>query len=236
MDKTQRAIFLTKIRFRDSGFVLRVLNEEGAIEAFLFQGTKGSKKGMLAQLFPLNEIEIESSSSAKSSLPRVKNVKALETRMSIRSAIEKSALSFFIAELISKSLKENDNHPNLYEFVSSAIDVLDHQYKPTFHLVFMLRLAGYLGFQPQLGHEKNAQFFDLLEGQFTVLRPMHVNYADTFESKKISRLMEEGFSFPGQYTKDERARILELLLRYYQLHIEGFGGLKSVSVLQELFD
>ncbi len=216
--------------------MVKVLTEKGALETFVFRGSKGAKKGMLAQLFPLNEVEIETYKPPKSNLASVRNVKALKPRVSIRTNMEQTAIAFFLSEIIAKSLKENDAHPNLFEFVSSSIDLFEERYQANFHLIFLLRFTRYLGIQPTVTFEDHtSSFFDLSEGQFTILRPVHLHYLEIGDSKRIKQLLEDGFNFKVELNNPERSVVLENILRYYALHIEGIANLKSLSVLKELF-
>lgn len=236
METTIRAIFLWKVRFRDTSFMVKFLTEKGALETYVFQSGKGQKKGQLAQLFPLSEVELELQKTPKSKLYRVRSIRSIKDRNNIRTKMEQTAVSFFIAELLSKSIKENDAQPVLFEFVSSSIDLFESKYQPNFYLVFMLKLTRYLGIQPALTIEsKRSQFFDLNEGQFTILRPVHLNYLEVAESKKLIGLIEDGYDFKLPLTKTDRNSMRDALLRYYTLHLEGTNNLKSLSVLQELF-
>ena len=49
MEASQKAIFLWKVRFRESSFMVKFLSERGALDTYVFQGSKGIKKGQLAQ-------------------------------------------------------------------------------------------------------------------------------------------------------------------------------------------
>ena len=237
MEASQKAIFLWKVRFRESSFMVKFLSERGALETFVFQGSKGLKKGQLAQLFPLNEVEVETYKSPKSSLASIRNVKTLKTRTNIRGKMEQTAVAFFLAEIIAKSLKENDAQKSLFDFVSSSIDLFEERYQPNFYLVFLLKSTRYLGIEPS-NHflENRRSFFDLNEGQFTILRPVHLNYLEVHESKLLRNLMADGYNFEIQLSKTDRNILRDSILKYYSLHLEGVAGLKSLSVLQELFD
>lgn len=237
MESSQKAIFLWKVRFRDSSFMVKFLSEKGALETFVFQGSKGVKKGQLAQLFPLNEVEIETYKSPKSSLASIRSIKTLKTRSNIRGKMEQTAVAFFLAEIIAKSLKEHDAQQALYEFVSSSIDLFEERYQPNFYLVFLIKLTRYLGIQPANNIQENrSTFFDLNEGQYTILRPVHINYLEVQESRLLRKLIEDGYEFNLELTKPERNSLRDSILKYYSLHLEGVSGLKTLSVLQELYD
>jgi DNA repair protein RecO (recombination protein O) len=58
------------------------------------------------------------------------------------------------------------------------------------------------------------------------------------EASHIRLLMRMDFATMHLFrlSRAERNRILELLLHYYRLHLPDFPELRSVQVLQELFE
>ncbi|MGY8953641.1 MAG: hypothetical protein ACKVJP_09795, partial [Flavobacteriales bacterium] len=86
-----------------------------------------------------------------------------------------------------------------------------------------------------LGKYTGREFFDLQEGLFTRIRPMHISYVEQIEAKKISEISSTGYDFLDEKLhRDERNKILEAVIKFYQIHVEGFGSLKTLKVLQEL--
>ena len=98
-------------------------------------------------------------------------------------------------------------------------------------------MTRYLGIQPANNFQNNrSSFFDLSEGQFTILRPVHLNYLEVGDSKLLRSLIDDGYDFQVKLSKQQRNDMRDAIVKYYSMHLEGVSGLKSLPVLQELFD
>lgn len=80
-------------------------------------------------------------------------------------------------------------------------------------------------------------FFDLREGQFCSSAPTHRDFLQPDDARRIHILMRMDFPTMRLYrlSRQERNRIVDVLLQYYRLHIPQFPELKSLAVLQELW-
>ena len=85
--------------------------------------------------------------------------------------------------------------------------------------------------------EGSDMFFDLREGQFCTLAPTHRDFLQPDDARRIHILMRMDFPTMHLYrlSRQERNRIIDVLLQYYRLHIPQFPELKSLAVLQELW-
>ena len=99
-----------------------------------------------------------------------------------------------------------------------------------------MRLSRFLGFYPNLQEE--GDYFDLRSAVFCSTAPVHHDFLMPQEASHIRLLMR--MDFPTMYlfrlSRMERARVLEILLTYYRLHLPDFPELRSVSVLQEIYN
>lgn len=235
MVHSDSAIFLHKIKYGDSGLVLKLYTKHGGYQSFLIQGLKGKKKSIPALLHPLAELELTFSKPLKGSLNRIKEIQPSQPLHNIRNDFYKSSLAYFVAEVILKSIQESEPNTDLYNYLSLSIHLLDSTEKSgNFHLIFLLRLSQFLGFYPQGKFTRN-QFFDLQEGSFTLLRPQHLHYLEQHDAKLMSTIITEGFDFLNEpLARVDRKTLLENLLKYYRIHVPNFGTLKSLEVLQDL--
>ena len=100
-----------------------------------------------------------------------------------------------------------------------------------------MRLSLFLGFYPNLDHYQPGCYFDLRESIFLSVPPVHRDFLYPQEAEKIQLMMR--MDFPTMHlfrmSHQDRNRLLEVSLSYYRLHIPDFPELKSVSVLQELY-
>lgn len=151
----------------------------------------------------------------------------------------KLSISFFIAEFLRYSTRnEPTNHP-LYDYLRQSLEWLDivEGTFANFHLVLMMRLAMFLGFAPDINDYREGMYFDLREAQFTSLKPLHKDHLNQQESSAIVTLMRMNFATMHLFklNKDQRNQIVDHIIHYYRLHIPSFPEMKSLDVLRELF-
>ncbi|MCB0479799.1 MAG: DNA repair protein RecO [Flavobacteriales bacterium] len=236
MVRQDEAIFLRKTKYGETGFVLSLLTKDSGVQSFILQGIKGKRKSLIASLHPLAILDIEYLPSKSGTISRLLEANILDNVSLMRADMTKSAMSFFLSEIIWKSLPENENYPHLYAYIKASIHFLNgHKKAPSFHLIFMMRFTKFLGFYPS-GEYKSREFFDLREGQFTTLRPSHLHYLEPPKAKFIWGLLNAHFDESLKLGREESRELLEVLVEYYHIHLEKFGQLKTLRVLHEVFD
>ena len=136
-----------------------------------------------------------------------------------------------------KAVKQQSSDDNLFEFVFSAVEWLDHQSEglANFHLLFLTQLTRYLGFYPDRSIT-DADYFDLKNGNFTCYKPDHHLYLAQPHTRNFYKLLQCSFEDLPQFklSQEDRRYLLNKLLEYYALHIESFGNVKSQGVLEEV--
>jgi DNA repair protein RecO (recombination protein O) len=141
-------------------------------------------------------------------------------------------------EVLYKSIKQQSAEENIFDFVFSAIEWLDHQQGSVsnFHLLFLIRLTRYLGFYPDRLLSGNADYFDLKNGTFSKYKPDTVMYLSPPHTQNFGALLQCSFENMDQlkFSNDERRYLIQKLMEYYALHIEGFGNIHSADVLEEI--
>ena len=108
-----------------------------------------------------------------------------------------------------------------------------------FHISFLVRLSVFLGFTPNLGPEQSDMlYFDLLNSEYMRYARPNADLIDPEEQHFLRKLLRINYRNMHLFlfSRDERSNLLNRIIRYYQIHIHGFGQLKSVDVLREVFD
>ena len=82
--------------------------------------------------------------------------------------------------------------------------------------------------------EKN--IFNLLDGQFQVAPPTHPHFISAPLSGFFASLLTAEYSFALNVSTAERRLLLNYLLEYYNLHMEGFGNIKSHKILEQIWE
>jgi DNA repair protein RecO (recombination protein O) len=101
-----------------------------------------------------------------------------------------------------------------------------------------MRLSRFLGFYPNLDDYTVGDYFDLRESVFLPAPPIHHDFLQPQEAEKVQLMMRMDFPTMHlfQMSHTERNRLLEVALSYYRLHLPDFPELKSLTVLQELYE
>ncbi|NQW36938.1 MAG: DNA repair protein RecO [Flavobacteriales bacterium] len=232
-----KAIVLRIIKFQDTSLIVKCYTEHG-LKSYLLKGVLGSRKGKLKTAYfqPLNLLEIVANHNDKGTLNSIREVRLSYAYSSISNSIVKQSLLLFLAEVLNFSLQEEEVNKDLFNFLYISFQHLDTQKDiANFHLVFLLKLTKYLGFYPQTKH-LDYPYFNLQEGLFETR-----NSLTSIQDKKIGVFKALlGINFDDMHTlkldKIQRQQLLAILINYFELHLSGFKKLKSLSILQTVFN
>ena len=144
-----------------------------------------------------------------------------------------------MAEVLVKAIREEEHNKLLFRFIENAILSLDNSLEriSEFHLLFLIELSKFLGFYPSDNYDDRNRIFDLYEGKFISHLPEHLFYIPERTSQYLHKILET----LNKGTPDlkipaiERKELLHKLLDYYQIHINNFGAIKSIKVLETVF-
>ncbi len=235
---TTKAIVLSSLKYSDSSLIVKCYTKEEGLKSYLIRGILKAKKGGLkiAYFQPLTQLKIVASHSNKGSLNSIKEVQVLNPYKTVYKDIVKQSVVMFLSEVLTYAIKEEEKNNPLYQYLESGLNWLDLNDKiANFHLLFLLNLTRYLGFYPDLSEKENLGF-DLIEGNFTnYTSPKNViSGVNFYQFKKLL-----GINFDGiekvSFNKQERQVVLKTIIRYFELHLDGFKKPKSLQVLETVF-
>ena len=239
LTKTQ-AIVLHSLKYGETRLIVDMFTRSQGRQSFIVSIPISVKGKIKKQLFqPLTLLEIESDLRPKLQLQKLSDVRLASPFSSIPFDPNKLSISLFIAEFLYYALRSEQHNEPLFDYIVNSIQWLDAQTDrfANFHLVFLMRLSRFLGFYPNLEHYQSGDYFDLRESVFLSTPPVHRDFLHPQEAEKIQLMMR--MDFPTMHlfrmSHQERNRLLEVSLIYYRLHLPDFPELKSVSVLQELY-
>ncbi len=239
MQVSTRALVFTSVKYSEADLIVSCFTEDFGLKSYLLRGIMKSRKGKLrASLFqPLTLLRLEAIHKDKGTLERIKEAKILSPYKTLHSEVVKSALVLFIAEMLKNSIQEEEANPELFQYLETSMLWLDENDNAThFHLLFLLRLTAYLGFYPDTSHIDKPHF-NLIEGNFEA--EAYGDYCETGDHVEVFKQLF-GIDFDAlvtiKTTKKQRSQILNLLLLYYQLHLQGYKKPKSLLVLNQLFN
>jgi len=176
---------------------------------------------------PLTLLDLVVYDKEKSSLNRISEVKLHYAFQRIPFDFYRSGVAMFVGEVLGKSIYENYTNENLYDFLEEAITYLDQEESniQLYPISFLLETSKFLGF----GTRDSTELFEQLFGL------VHDDDFAREEKKYLNELMENSFSSSIRVPAVYRRKIMDDLLKFYQLHLDGFSELKSIKVLRSLY-
>ena len=142
----------------------------------------------------------------------------------------------FINEVLNQVIQEEEQNLAKFQFIENSLLRLENdKLSMDFHLVFLMQLTQFLGFEPSMDSDKI--YFDLEEGELTNFIPVHSNFLDAQESILLKSLYELSFGISNNLNFDNksRKRTLQILVTYYKYHTD-MKDLKSLQVLETVFN
>jgi len=238
MNLSTKAVILAVLKYNDNDAIVKSYTEQTGFTSFFVRNLYRKKRQnkILALLQPNALLQLEISYKNKGQLERIKEAELLHHYTSIHLDFDKLNISTFIREILLESLKNEQADVNLFQFIFSIFLSLDTQtISPDFHLYFMLELTKYLGFYPDISSE--GDFFDLQNGYFTQQLPLGLHFKKE-ESLLFKKLLGMIFATKntGKITPNERKKLIDMLLLYYQAHIEQFKKPKSIKILHQIYE
>lgn len=235
---TTKAIVISAIKFAEADLIVKAFTQSHGLKTYMLKSVLKSKKGKLkASLFqPLTQLEVVANHRDKGTMEYLKEAKIAHTYKTLHTQVVKSTLVMFLAEVLRNTIKEEEANKSLFSFLDNSLNYLDEADQiGNFHLLFMLKLSGYLGFYPE-SSRKELPYFNMLEGSFEEIKSN--NYCIEDENLEILRGFL-GINFDElssiKLNQTSRNSFLNMLLLYYELHIEGFKKPRSLSVFKEIF-
>ncbi len=235
------AIVLHSLKYGETRLIVDLFTREAGRLSLIASMPKTQKGRLKKQYFqPMTLLEIEYEQRQRVQLQKLKDARLLVAWSSISFSPEKLALSLFVAEFLYHALRSEQRDEPLFSYISDAIQWLDTVEVgfANFHLTFLMRMSRFLGFYPNLDDYTDGCVFDMRAATFSLLAPTHRDFLQPDDARRIHTLMRMDFPTMHlfQFSRTDRNRIVDVLLRYYRLHIPQFPELKSLSVLQELWN
>ncbi len=238
MKVTTRGIVLHHSPYSETSLVVKVYTEESGLCSFIVSGVRTRNSRFKSALFqPLTLVEIVYIRKPGNTLQRITEIQADPVLTGITGDLVKSTISIFLAEVLYRTIREEEPNPALFHFLFNSIQVLDisHGNVTRFHLGFMVQLSRYLGFYPGGNYSDATPYFDLVEGCFRQSQPIHPQYMSKALAAHLDQLMKTGSEvfqadIPSAATRD----MLKSLVTWFELHQTHGLTIRSHKVLEEV--
>ncbi len=230
-----KAIVLSSLKYQEKSLIVKCFTfSDGLITYYVpnaFSTRKGAPKSAYFQ--PMTLLEIEAGHRNKGTMESLREIRIDYPYAHLHSDITKSTILLFISEMLSHSIQEHERNEALFSFLEAALQWFDHHPdNANFHLILLLEMSKHLGFYPDLSNE--GKHFDMKNGRFVSTPDADtLPEQDTGLVRRLGSLQFE--STEKSFSGAERRQLLNIVISYYAMHLEGFRRPKSIDILKEVF-
>lgn len=238
-----KGIVLRTVKYGDTSLIVTIFTELFGIQSYLVNGVRiSTKKGSgRANLFqPGAILDLVAYHNDLKHLQRLREFRWSVLYQHIFFDVVKNSVALFMVELLSKTLKQPESNAELFYFVEDAfvhLDTASEQVVGNFPLFFALHLATFYGFRFSDRYTTETTFLDLQEGEFVHDQPVHPYFLAppySYITSQLLKVMQPHELEQIKLNKETRRILLQSYQTYYALHIQDFGVMKTLPVLQEV--
>jgi DNA repair protein RecO (recombination protein O) len=238
-----KGIVIRTIKYGETSLILSIYTELFGIQSYIVNGVRTtSKKGSgKANLFqPAAILDLIVYHNELKNIQRLKEFKWNYLYESMFFDVIKNSVALYMIELLQKTLKQPEPNPDLFHFIEDAfvhLDKSDEQVVANYPLFFALQLSGFYGFRFSDTYSSTNNILDLKEGEFISDQPSHQHYLEgtySYITSQLLRVMQPHELSEIKLNKETRRVLLHAYEIFYSLHIQDFGKMKTLPVLQEV--
>jgi DNA repair protein RecO (recombination protein O) len=243
MIHSTKGIVLKTVKYGDTSIIVTVYTELFGIQSYIVNGVRtSSKKGPgRANLFqPAAILDLVVYHNDLKNLQRIKEFRWGHLYQHLFFNVVKNSVALFMVELLQKTLKQPEPNPDLFHFIEDAFMHLDHadeHITANFALFFALHLTSFYGFRFSDDYTEQQTILDLQEGEFVHDQPIHPYFLQgqySFVTSQLLKVMQPHELKEIRLNQEMRRILLQAYQTFYALHVQDFGIMKTLPVLQEV--
>jgi DNA repair protein RecO (recombination protein O) len=238
-----KGIVIRVVKYGETSVIVSIYTELFGIQSYMVNGVRiASKKGSgKANLFqPAAILDLVVYHNDLKNIQRLKEFKWGYLYQYLFFDVIKNSVALYMIELLQKSLKQPEPNIELFQFIEDALlhlDRSDEAVVANFPLYFALQLSGFYGFRFSDTYSEKNKILDLQEGEFVSEQPSHLHFLDehySYITSQLLKVMQPEELREIRLNKETRRILLKAYEVFYRLHIQDFGTLKTLAVLQEV--
>jgi DNA repair protein RecO (recombination protein O) len=235
-----KGIVLNTIRYSDKHNIVHIYTDGHGLMSFAIpQGKTPAARMRNALLMPLSLVDMEAGMRQGRDLAIMREVRRNYPLATLYSDPIKNAIALFISELLTHVIQEPEGNESLFNYIEQAVQLLEEMpgNVANFHICFLYHLGRHLGIQPNLESYRQGHWFDMTDGVFVPAATANHQYLQPQEAQVIHLLSRMTFANMGlfRFNREERNRMLDVIIAYYRLHNASIGTLRSPDILKQLF-
>lgn len=243
MLKKVQGIILKTVKYSETSIICDAYTNDLGLRTYIINGVrKKNARVSPALLQPMSLVEMVVYHQEEKDINRIKEIKPSYIYKQLPFDVAKGAIGLFMTEVAQKTVREPEANPTLFAFLQQCYEELDAtpQAIASYPIWFLVHYAIHLGFSPMIetASLKEESVFDYSEGKILAEAPVeHHYFFPPHHTHLLAAFLQLDFEACSQLSipPEDRRSFLKNMLYYYQYHIENFGELNSIVVLQTVF-
>lgn len=242
MYQTLECLALRTVRYDDRRSIVAAWSRQlGRLSLAVPDGSGREARRRRALMMPLSLFAGEVDIRPGRDIHAIRDVRPLAVAAETASDPAKSVVALFLAEALERLLRIPAADETLTAFIFDAVGRLNRLGSAAavanFPIIFLSRLAAYLGIAPDPKQWRPGSWLDLMEGIYRSTPPMSGPYLDPAQSAVAAMVGRLGFDSGRRLRlpRPLRREILDRILEYYTLHYTRLDNLNSLPVVKDIF-
>lgn len=240
MYESIRGVVLNSIKYNERHNITHIYTDRHGMMAFLVpQGKTAAARMRAALLMPLGLVRFEAHLKPGRDLHTLRDVQRTHALQQLYADPVKNAVGMFVCELLSHTIQECEQNEPLFRFIDTSVRILDKlpHGVANFHICFLYHLGAFLGIEPDVSTYREGDWFDMQAGTFGRFPDGGCHHLEPEQARVIHLLSRMTYAnlHLFRFNREERNRMLDVMLSYYRLHQSTLGTLRSPEILKQLF-
>jgi len=206
--------------YGETSIIVNIFTASFGLQSYIVNSVRSkSGKSKIALYQPLTLLDLVVYHKENAGIVRIKELSCAHAYQTLSVDPTKSAIGLFMCEILNKTVREQSHASEMCDFIFDSMIRLDSlQHPENFHLIFLIRLSKHLGFGPFAREELSLWMMD------------------DNEKAIIDQLIDADYETRIIMKNDQRRNLLDILLRFYESHIDSMGPIKSIQVLRQVMN
>jgi DNA repair protein RecO (recombination protein O) len=240
-----KAIVLRAVPYSESSLVVTAYTELFGLQSYMVKGARRvNKKGNSQSPYfqPAAILDLVVYHNEGNQLQIIKETKWAVVYEGVLSAVVRNAVALFMVEMLAKCIRQQEVNASLFRFAEQnllILDVAETAVVANLPLHFALQLAGQLGFQVEDNYSEQKPVLDLRDGRYVAEYPDHLLFLEGKLAEATFALLQTDNPvtlYRIKLNQTIRRQLLEAYELFFQYHINDFGRLKTVRVLEAVLE
>lgn len=241
MLKKIEAIIVKAIKYSETSIICEAYTRELGLRTYIINGVRKKNSRISPGLLqPMALVNLVVYHHEDKEINRIKEIKSSYIYQRIPFEVARGSIGLFMTEVVQKTLREPESQPDLFEFLKHCYRHLDQieGKVANYPSWFLVHFSFYLGLRPSIEELTKESVFDYSIGRILAEAPSeHHHYFSTHNTHLLAAFLtlDAKASAELELANEDRRSLQSDLLKYYKYHLNNFGTLNSILVLQSVF-